>query len=151
MCFRKNYKIRFKWFCGVGNMSYPQWKRAKKIVQIMKKIEKEDKEIRKHRNFIKKKIENEYDYCHGCLLLAVYGFYKNGYISRTPRQKNQNIDYTGFNGKKSLDIVHAFDALELLKKDSSLTATDLKRELGGEQSIYSFVRYYFNKDLLNLN
>jgi hypothetical protein len=57
-------------------------------------------------------------------------------------------DLTGFNGYESEDIRHAFDALALLQADPSLTATKLKRKLGGEQSIYSFVTHYFNNNLI---
>jgi len=129
-------------------MAYPQWKRALKMVELMKQIEGEGKIIIENRNYIQLKIEREFDWCHGCLLLAVYGFYKNGYIKGTKPQKKANIDYTGFDGYSSLDIQHAFDALNLLKSNPNLTTSEIKRKLGGEASIYTFVRYFHNNGLL---
>ena len=131
-------------------MSYKQWKRAIRMVELMKKIDDEGKSIIKSRSNIKSKIEKEFTHCHDCLLLAVFGLYKNGYIKDTKLTKSNNIDLNGFDGHYSLDIQHAFDALELLKKDSELSGAAIKRKLGGEASIYTFVRYFFNNGLLKL-
>ena len=129
-------------------MGYPQWQRALKMVEMMKKIDNEGKSIEEYKDRIQSEIEKDFDWCHGCLLLAVYGFYKNGYINDTPRQKRANIDFSGFDGNYSLNIQHAFDALELLEKGPCLTASDIKRKLGGEASIYTFVTYFYRHNLL---
>jgi hypothetical protein len=94
-------------------------------------------------------VEKKYHSCHGCLLLAVYGLYKNGIIKNTPRPIVTRVDFTGFNGQESLDIHHAFDAIDMLKNDFSLKPSHLKEHLGGEMSIYSFVVHYFHQELLN--
>jgi len=131
-------------------MATPQWKRAELIVDIMKELDREGIDIKSKRRHIESKVVEKYTHCHGCLLLAVYGFYKNGLIKNTPRRKADNIDYTGFDGNYSLDIEHAFDALELLKEDPNLSASALKGKIGGELSIYSFVSDFYRRDLLNL-
>jgi hypothetical protein len=131
-------------------MTIPQWKRAQLIVELMNASDQTGTDIAAARSEIKRKIELVFTYCHDCLLLAVYGLYKNGFIEDTNRAKSTQIDLAGFNGHESADIRHAFDGLELLMEDVNLTATDLKRQLGGEQSIYSFVAYYFHNGLLRL-
>ena len=131
-------------------MRYPQWIRAKGIVELMREIEENGHSIRQNRNAIQLKIAKKYNWCHDCLLLAVYGFYKNGYITSTGHQREDEIDYTGFDGNFSIDIRHAFNALGLLEDNEELKASDIKKELGGEASIYSFVKYYHQNNLLNL-
>ena len=131
-------------------MATPQWKRAELIVDIMKGLDSDGASIKSKREYIESKVVEKYTWCHSCLLLAVYGFYKNGLIKNTPRRKADNSDYTGFDGKYSLDIEHAFDALELLKEDPNLSASALKGKIGGELSIYSFVSDFYRRDLLNL-
>lgn len=129
-------------------MVIPQWKRAELIVAQFKKIEGEGNLIKDNRAEVENAVLQRYEYCHVCLLLAVYGLYKNGYIVNTPNHKTTSIDYTGFNGKDSLNIHHTFDALALLKTDSSLSAKGIKQRLGGELSIYSFVSHFFEAGLL---
>ena len=129
-------------------MAIDQWLRAKFIIEQMKEADLAGTDIAASRSEIKRTTELKYGWCHDCLLLAVYGFYKNGFIKDTTRVKIKQIDLTGFNGHESADIRHAFDSLELLNKNANLTATDLKRQLGGEQSIYSFVVHYFHNALL---
>ena len=131
-------------------MSTPQWKRAELIVDIMKELDREEIDIKSNREYIESKVVEKYTWCHSCLLLAVYGFYKNGLIKNTPRRKADNIDYTGFDGNYSLDIEHAFDALELLREDPNISASALKEKIGGEASLYSFVSDFYRRDLLNL-
>jgi hypothetical protein len=131
-------------------MTIPQWKRAQFIVEQMKAADRTGTDIVASRSEIKRMTELNFEWCHDCLLLAVYGLYKNGFIEGTSRVKSKQIDLMGFNGHESADIRHAFDGLELLMKDVKLTATDLKRQLGGEQSIYSFVAHYFHNGLLRL-
>jgi hypothetical protein len=131
-------------------MGIPQWRRADFIVEQFKGADEADKDIAECRQEIKAATEREFTYCHDCLLLAVYGFYKNGYIKNTPRQKTGKIDMNGFNNRESEDIKHAFDALSRLRSDPTCSATTLKHELGGEQSIYSFVVHYFNNNRLDL-
>ncbi len=135
---------------GKIDVATPQWKRAELIVDIMKELDRDGISIKSKREYIESKVVEKYTHCHGCLLLAVYGFYKNGLIKNTPRRKVDTIDYAGFNGKYSFDIEHAFDALELLKEDPNLSASALKGKLGGEASIYSFVSDFYRRDLLNL-
>ena len=131
-------------------MATPQWKRAELIVDIMKELDREGIDIKSKRGHIESKVVEKYTHCHGCLLLAVYGFYKNGLIKNTPRRKADNIDYTGFDGNYSVDIEHAFDALELLREDPNISASALKGKIEGEASIYSFVSDFYRRDLLNL-
>jgi hypothetical protein len=131
-------------------MSIPQWQRAQFIVEQMKVADRIGTDIAASRSEIKRMTELNFRWCHDCLLLAVYGLYKNGFIKDTSRAKAKQIDFVRFNGHESVDIHHAFDVLALLMKDATLTATDLKRQLGGEQSIYSFVVHYFHNDLLKL-
>ena len=131
-------------------MSIPQWQRAHFIIEQMQKADRDGSDIIASRSEIKQKTESKFGWCHDCLLLAVYGLYKNGFINGTSRTRAKQIDFIGFNGHKSVDIQHAFDAIELLMRDVNLTATDLKRKLGGEQSIYSFIAYYFHNGLLRL-
>lgn len=114
----------------------------------MKQLDEKGENIIDNRGYIKSEIEQEYDWCHDCLLLAVYGLYKNGYIKNTKIDKKENINYAGFNNKYSLDIQHAFDALDLLKNNPNLTTSDIKRNLGGEASIYTFVKYFYENSLL---
>ncbi len=125
-------------------MGTPQWKRVELIVEELKRFEGEGKHIEDYRADVENAVVKCYQWCHSCLLLAVYGLYKNGYIENTPHAKAPSIDFTGFNGRDSLDIHHAFDALSLLKKNPGLTGTELKRRLGEEQSIYSFVANFFS-------
>jgi len=127
-----------------------QWQRAQFIIEQMKAADQANIDIVTSRSKIKRKTELKYKQCHDCLLLAVYGLYKNGFIKDTNRAKASEIDLVGFNGQESLDIRHAFDSLDLLRKDADLTAAELKRQLGGEQSIYSFVGYYFREGFLRL-
>lgn len=87
---------------GTIDMATPQWKRAELIVDIMKELDRERIDIKSKRGHIESKVVEKYTRCHGCLLLAVYGFYKNGLIKNTPRRKADNIDYTGFDGNCSL-------------------------------------------------
>lgn len=116
----------------------------------MKAADRAATDIETSRSEIKRMTELNFGWCHDCLLLAVYGLYKNGFIEDTSVPKAQQIDLAGFNGRESADIRHAFDGLELLMKDVNLTATALKRQLGGEQSIYSFIVHYFRNGLLRL-
>ena len=104
--------------------------------------------IEDHRQEIEALVVHEYGSCHGCLLLAVLGLYKNGYIRNTSRPKAARIDCTGFNDHCSVDIQHAFDALKLLEVEPELSATALKRRLGGDSSIYSFVTHFSRNGLL---
>jgi len=129
-------------------MGIPQWKRAGLIVEELKRLDEDGKPIEDYRSEIQNTVIGQYQWCHSCLLLAVYGLYKNGYIGNTPRTKSPSIDFAGFSGRDSLDIHHAFDALNLLKEDPDLSGRKLKQRLGGEQSIYSFVLYYFHEGLL---
>ena len=129
-------------------MSVPQWKRAQLMIKKFKRLDEQGERIEDHRQDIVALVEEKYKWCHGCLLLAVYGLYKNGYIRNTSRPKAEQVDYAGFNGRYSLDIQHAFDALGLLERSPGLSATALKRKLDGEQSIYSFVTYFFQNGLL---
>lgn len=129
-------------------MGIPQWQRAEFIVKQFIAADSAGRSMEECRGEIKEATEKKFNWCHDCLLLAVYGFYKNGIIENTPRSTVSDIDFTGFNGKDSEDIRHAFDALSLLEKDDSLRASHLKKRLGGEQSIYSFVVHYFNRGLL---
>lgn len=131
-------------------MATPQWKRAELIVDIMKELDKDGASIKSKRKDIQSKIKERYRHCHDCLLVAVYGFYKNGLIKNTPKRKTDNIDYIGFDGKYSKNIEHAFVALELLKEDPDLSASALKGKIGGELSVYSFVSDFYRRDLLNL-
>jgi hypothetical protein len=131
-------------------MATPQWKRAELIVDIMKELDRKEIDIKSNREYIESKVVEKYIWCHSCLLLAVYGFYKKGLIKNTPRRKADNIDYTGFDGNYSLDIEHAFDALELLREYPNISASALKGKIGGEASIYSFVSDFYRRDLLNL-
>ncbi len=131
-------------------MSIAQWKRAELIISHLIRLDEEGKDITKCRQELSDEVVRKYNWCHGCQLLAVYGLYKNGYIKDTRRKKQERIDLTGFNGRDSLDIKHAFDAIDILKKDPSMKASALKTKLGGEQSIYSFVKYYFDNDLISL-
>ncbi|MGB7532680.1 MAG: hypothetical protein WA977_06855 [Halobacteriota archaeon] len=131
-------------------MATPQWKRVELIVDIMKELDRDGIDIKSKRRDIQSKIKERYRHCHDCLLVAVYGFYKNGLIKNTPRRKTDNIDYIGFDGKDSKNIEHAFEALESLKEDSTLSASALKEKIGGEHSIYSFVSNFYRRDLLNL-
>ena len=131
-------------------MAIPQWKRAQFIVEQMKAADRAGTDIPNARSEIKRMTESSFGWCHDCLLLAVYGLYKNGFIKDTSRAKSTQIDLAGFNGHDSADIRHAFDGLALLMKDTNLTAADLKRQLGGERSVYSFVVHYFHNDLLRL-
>jgi len=130
-----------------------QWKKALLIQKQLEELDNNGQNIEKSRDLINKIVEDKYGWCHGCLLLAVYGFYKNGMIASTSRVKavNPKIDFNGFNGHYSKDIKHAFDALELLKRNPNLTANQIKTELGGEASIYSFVIHYFKNGLLRLD
>jgi hypothetical protein len=130
-------------------MAIDQWKRAKFIVEQMKEADRTGADIVVSRSEIKRMAEVKFKWCHDCLLLAVYGMYKNGFIKDTTRAKAKQIDFVGFDGRDSANIHHAFDALELLKKNINLNGIELKRQLGGEQSIYSFVVYYFKNDLLS--
>jgi hypothetical protein len=131
-------------------MAIPQWQRAEFIVEQMKVADRIGADIAASRSKIMQMTEAKYGWCHGCLLLAVYGFYKNGLIRNTGRAKPKQIDFAGFDGHESADIHHAFDALTMLMKDADETATDLKEQLGGEQSIYSFVIHYYRNSLLRL-
>ena len=131
-------------------MAIPQWKRAQFIIDKMKAADRTGTDIAASRSELKRMTESDFGWCHDCLLLAVYGLYKNGFIEHTTRAKAKQIDLAGFNGHESADIRHAFDGLELLMKDVNLTATALKRQLGGEQSIYSFIVHYFHNGLLRL-
>ena len=131
-------------------MAIPQWQRAQFIVEQMKAADRAGTDIETSRSEIKRITELNFGWCHDCLLLAVYGLYKNGFIEDTSVPKTKQIDLAGFNGHESADIRHAFDGLELLMKDVNLTATALKRQLGGEQSIYSFIVHYFHNGLLRL-
>jgi hypothetical protein len=132
-------------------MAILQWQRAKFMVEQMKEADRSGTDIAAFRSELKRMTELKFGWCHDCLLLAVYDLYKNGFIEGTIRAKAKEIDLAGFNGHESADICHAFDSLELLRKDNKLTASDLKRILGGEQSIYSFVVHYFRNGLLRLN
>ena len=60
----------------------PQWQRANLIVDLMVELDRRGEQIEDHRYEITKTVEEQYEYCHGCLLLAVYGFYKNGLIDK---------------------------------------------------------------------
>jgi len=131
-------------------MGFPQWQRARFLIDEMKRMDLEGQDIADARSTLKLKVEAEFVHCHDCLLLAVYGFYKNGLIKDSDRPRAATPDFAGFSGRKSQDIQHAFDALEHLRQDASLSATDLKKLLGGEQSIYAFVVYYFSNGLLQL-
>lgn len=131
-------------------MGFPQWQRARFLIDELKRMDREGRDVADARSELRTRTIAEFVHCHDCLLLAVYGFYKNGLIKDLGRQRGANTDFSGFNGHKSLDIQHAFDALELLKQDASLSATDLKKRLGGEQSIYAFVVHYFSNGLLRL-
>jgi hypothetical protein len=131
-------------------MAFPQWQRAQFIIEQMKEADRTGTDIVACRSEIKRETELKFGWCHDCLLLAVYGLYKNGFIEDTCRAKAKQIDLVGFNGHESTNIRHAFADLELLVKKDDLTAADLKRQLGGEQSIYSFVSYYFHSGLLRL-
>jgi|WetSurMetagenome_2_1015567.scaffolds.fasta_scaffold391471_2 hypothetical protein len=131
-------------------MAFPQWQRAQFIIEQMKEADRTGTDIAAYRSEIKRETELKFRWCHDCLLLAVYGLYKNGFIEDTCRAKAQQIDFAGFDGHESADIHHAFDGLALLVEKNDLTATDLKRQLGGEKSIYSFVAHYFCNGLLRL-
>ncbi len=129
-------------------MSYYQWERAMAIIDLMEKIEKDGCYVSKSRKLIKNEIEKKFNNCHGCLLLAVYGFYKNGYIAGTDCPVAKEIDYDGFDGKFSENIRHAFNALDELNKNPDLSANKLKQKFGGDYSIYSFVQPYFTNGWL---
>ena len=129
-------------------MAIDQWQRAKFIIEQMKEADLTGTDIAASRSEIKRATELKFGWCHDCLLLAVYGMYKNGFIKDTTRIKAKQINLAGFNGHESADIRHAFDGIELLNKNANLTATDLKRQLGGEQSIYTFIVHYFHYGLL---
>ena len=129
-------------------MPVPQWKRALLIAEELKRLDELGARIEGHRQEIEALVKEKHTRCHGCLLLAVYGLYKNGYIRNTSHPKAVQVDYAGFNGHYSLDVQHAFDAIELLEREPELSATALKRRLGGELSIYSFVTHFFRNGLL---
>ena len=131
-------------------MAIDQWRRAKFIIKQMKEADRTGTYIKALRSEIKRITELKFNWCHDCLLLAVYGLYNNGFIENTARTKAKQINFAGFDGNESVDIHHAFDGFELLKQNSNWKATDLKRQLGGEQSIYSFVDYYFHHNLFRL-
>jgi hypothetical protein len=125
-----------------------QWQRAEFIIDQLKAADQASRDLRTRRSAIKKATQAKFGSCHDCLLLAVYGLYKNGYISDTTRERAVRIDLTGFNGRHSLDIEHAFDALERLKENDELSASALRESLGGDQSIYSFVVHYHANGLI---
>lgn len=129
-------------------MAILQWKRADFIVGKLRLADDVGKDIIACRADIKQATESEFGWCHDCLLLAVFGLYKNGFIENTNRVKARRFDFNGFNGHESVSIRLAFGAVELLMNDRNLTATALKRRLGGEQSIYSFIVHYFNNGLI---
>lgn len=131
-------------------MRVPQWQRTRFLIDEMKRMDREGQDIAGARSTLKLKVEAEFGSCHDCLLLAIFGFYRNGLIKDSVRPRAASTDFSGFSGCESLDIHHAFDALELLRRDASLSATDLKMRLGGEQTIYTFVVHYFSNGLLNL-
>jgi hypothetical protein len=131
-------------------MAFPQWQRAQFIIEQMKEADRTGTDIVACRSEIKRETELEFEWCHDCLLLAVYGLYKNGFIEDTCRAKAKQIDFAGFDGHESADIHHAFDGLALLVEKNDLTAIGLKRQLSGEHSIYSFVAHYFRNGLLRL-
>lgn len=131
-------------------MTTLQWQRARFIIEQMKAADQSGIDIAVSRSEIKRKTEDKFGWCHDCLLLAVYGLYKNGFIEDTSRVRVAQVDLTGFSGRESVDIRHAFDGLELLQKNADLTPADLKRQLGGEHSIYSFIAHYFRNSLLRL-
>ena len=120
------------------------------MVELMKELDEEGAPIDQNRSYVMSEIVREFERCHECLLLAVYGLYKNGYIKGTDRRQTDKTDFRGFNGAYSLDIQHAFDALKILQENPSLTGSAIKKELGGEASIYSFVRYFYVNDLLDV-
>lgn len=129
-------------------MSYPQWKRAIEIVKIMKKLDKKGKIIEKNRSSIKNRVKRKYNYCSNSLLLAVYGFYKNGCISNTPRTTGTKFDFKGFDENYSETINNAFNAFYELEDNPTLSALELKSKFGGDLAIYSFVKYFYKKQLL---
>ena len=131
----------------VSRMGIPQWQRAAFLIDKFEEAFQAGRDIAALSGEIRKATEAKYKWCHDCLLLAVYGMYKNGFIENTSPRKSAIIDYVGFSGRESKDIAHAFDALKVLESDRRVSATDLKHRLGGEQSIYSFVVHYFNNGL----
>lgn len=131
-------------------MRIPQWQRSRFLIDEMKRLDREGQDIADARSTLKLKVEAEFGSCHDCMLLAIYGFYRNGLIKDAGRPRAATIDFSGFSGRESLDIHHAFDALDLLRQDASMSATDLKKRLGGEQTIYTFVVHYFRNGLLQV-
>lgn len=122
--------------------------RADFIISEFKSADRSGRAIEECCGEIKKATVKKYGNCHGCLLLAVYGLYKNGLIVGTQRKLSMKLDTIGLNGKKSTCICHALDAVALLGKDESHTASQLKGRLGGEGSIYSFVVAYYSRGLI---
>lgn len=131
-------------------MSVFQWQRAEYIINLMNAMQSEGRDVLFGRAEIERKVNAKFTQCHSCLLLAVYGLYKNGIIENTiPLQRSdKDIDFFGFDGAESVNIRHAFDALDLLKRNPQMTANKLKEQLGGDLSIYSFVVHYFKNNLI---
>lgn len=132
------------------NKWFTQKERADEIIRLFRKFEQQGKSITVNRSDIHELIENKYNSCHSCLLLATYGLYKNGFISESDKLKPDTYDYKGFDGKFSNCIAHAIDACKELSKNPDISSTKLKKKFGGDGSIYSFVTAYFKNGLLNL-
>ncbi len=131
-------------------MTSHDFKREEFIVEKMREADRDGADIAASRPYLMRMAVEKFGSCHSCLLLAVYGLYKNGFIADSSRTKAKRIDLTGFDGRESACIRHAFDSLELLMKDATLSGSYLKQRLGGDGSIYSFVGRYFREGLLRL-
>lgn len=131
-------------------MAIPQWKRAEYIIEKLDAADGAGVDIHSCRSEIVRSTESRFKSVHNCLLLAVFGFYKNGLIQNTVRPKATDIDFTGFNGDESDNIHHAFDAIKILAENPSISANQLKTTLGGDNSIYSFVVSYFRMGMLRI-